>query len=278
MEQTFFPVTRREAERAGVQYDSKKNKNAGFPSRLRELRKGKGVSQDVVSKELGVSKSTLGLWETGDTLPDAKAICDLSTYYGVSADYLLGKTRTSTTDIKIKKICESTGLSEKAIESLLHNCGTNNNDFVLALIDNLLCDEGWHYWQALARRAAYLQAQSEVATPSNNPLGDFSARLRAEVHNVQFPFLSKESNSTVEIPVNDAIPFYLDRAIKLIGDIVSKTVDEYGAHMVEGFKGMQVAPLGEEEEEMIRKKISAVIYAAQAAAYDMLSEDSEGDE
>ena len=58
MEQTFFPVTRREAERSGTKYSSEKNKNAGFPSRLRELRKKKGVSQDIVSKELGVSKST----------------------------------------------------------------------------------------------------------------------------------------------------------------------------------------------------------------------------
>ena len=54
MEQTFFPVTRREAERSGTKYSSEKNKNAGFPSRLRELRKKKGVSQYAeLAKQIG---------------------------------------------------------------------------------------------------------------------------------------------------------------------------------------------------------------------------------
>ena len=90
MERTFFPVTRREAERAGAIYSSEENKKAIFPSQLRDLRKEKGVSQDTLSKALGVSKSTVGLWETGDTLPDAKSLHNLSVYFEVSADYLLG--------------------------------------------------------------------------------------------------------------------------------------------------------------------------------------------
>lgn len=119
MEQMFFPATRREAKRFGIQYSSDANKNAGFPSRLRELRKEKGVSQDTVSKELKISKSTLGLWETGDTLPDAKGIFDLSLYYGVSTDYLLGKTEITSTDLKIREVCEYIGLSESSVKNIL---------------------------------------------------------------------------------------------------------------------------------------------------------------
>ena len=72
MEQLVFPVTKKAAEKQGGVYSSDANKNALFPSRLRELRKEKGVSQDQLANELGVSKSTIGLYETGDTLPDAK--------------------------------------------------------------------------------------------------------------------------------------------------------------------------------------------------------------
>ena len=131
MEQTFFPVTRREAERSGAKYSSEKNKNAGFPSRLRELRKKKGVSQDIVSKELGVSKSTVGLWETGDTLPDAKAVRDLASYYEVSTDYLLGRTDISSLEVDdyeyfhMKEYNIDKKLSE-IVESILY-CDADEN-------------------------------------------------------------------------------------------------------------------------------------------------------
>lgn len=90
MEHPFFPVTKREAERQGIEFSSKANKDAPFPSQLRELREKKGVTQAVLAKVLGVSKSTVGLWETGDTLPDAKSLRDLAEYFGVTADFLLG--------------------------------------------------------------------------------------------------------------------------------------------------------------------------------------------
>lgn len=135
MEQTFFPVTRREAERSGTKYSSEKNKNAGFPSRLRELRKKKGVSQDIVSKELGVSKSTVGLWETGDTLPDAKAVRDLALYYEVSTDYLLGRTDISSLEMETREICNHTGLIESVVE-WLHYENSENMEILNLLLSN----------------------------------------------------------------------------------------------------------------------------------------------
>lgn len=90
MERLIFPVTKKEAEKKGIQYSSKENKNALFPYRLRELRREKNVSQAELALALGVSKSTIGLYETGDTLPDAKTLYDLAKYFSVSSDYLLG--------------------------------------------------------------------------------------------------------------------------------------------------------------------------------------------
>lgn len=126
MERMLFPVTRREAGRLGIQFSSEANKNSCFPSRLRELRKEKGVSQDALSKELGVTKSTIGLWETGDTLPDAKAIFDLANYFGVSADWILGRSDIQSVDNDVRKIHDMLPLSEKAINSLLRmSCPDN---------------------------------------------------------------------------------------------------------------------------------------------------------
>lgn len=116
MEQLKFPVTKKEAEKAGAAYSSEANKNALFPSRLRKLRSNKGVSQSTLAKMLGVSKSTIGLYETGDTLPDIRTAAALADYFGVSSDYLLGLCEVSTTNIELREICNYTRLSVNAVE------------------------------------------------------------------------------------------------------------------------------------------------------------------
>lgn len=118
MEQMLFPVTRKEAERSGIPYSAAANKDTRFPSQLRDLRKKKGVSQKTLSEALGVSKSTVGLWETGDTLPDAKSVHDLADYFEVSADYIVGRTTVFSTDSNLRNACEYTGLSEGIISTL----------------------------------------------------------------------------------------------------------------------------------------------------------------
>lgn len=85
-----FPLSKKEAEKEGRVYDSKTNYNAYFPSLLRELRKEMGVSQAILAGKIGVTKSTVGLYETGDNVPDVKTLYKLAIYYGRSADYLLG--------------------------------------------------------------------------------------------------------------------------------------------------------------------------------------------
>ena len=118
MERLIFPVTRREAEKGGRPYSSAENRNALFPSQLRELRKEKGISQEALARDLGVSKSTIGLYETGDTLPDAKTLHDLAVYFDVSADWLLGLTDVRTPDSTVREIYRYTGLDENAVKTL----------------------------------------------------------------------------------------------------------------------------------------------------------------
>ena len=119
MQLNAFPVTQKEARQTGAEFSSEKNKNSLFPTRLRELRKEKGVSQQECADTLGVSKSTLGLWENGDTLPDARSLAQMAEYYGVSADYMLGVSEVKSPDVSTQKICELTGLTEQAVEMLM---------------------------------------------------------------------------------------------------------------------------------------------------------------
>lgn len=116
MDKQVFPVTKKEAEKRGIAYSSEENRNALFPTRLRNLREKKGVSQATLASVLKVSKSTVGLWETGDTLPDAKSLHDMAEYFQVSADYMLCLSEDSK---RIATATEDLRLSEQAINSIL---------------------------------------------------------------------------------------------------------------------------------------------------------------
>ena len=54
---------------------------------LREIRQ---ISQQKLSDDIGVSRSTVAMWETGGSQPDNDSLKMLSKYFNVSIDYLVG--------------------------------------------------------------------------------------------------------------------------------------------------------------------------------------------
>ena len=51
---------------------------------LKELRKEKGITQEQLAEELGVTGRTVSRWETGNNMPDISLLVDISDYYQVS--------------------------------------------------------------------------------------------------------------------------------------------------------------------------------------------------
>ncbi len=60
-------------------------------NKIRELRKRSGLTLDELSRELGVSRATLGFWEQGRFQPSNEMLLRLSDLFEVSVDYLLGR-------------------------------------------------------------------------------------------------------------------------------------------------------------------------------------------
>lgn len=58
-------------------------------SRIQELRKKRGVSQDQLANEIGVSRQAVSKWESQQSLPDLEKIVTLSNYFNVSTDYII---------------------------------------------------------------------------------------------------------------------------------------------------------------------------------------------
>ena len=65
--------------------------SAVFSERVRDLRAKKGVSQQKVADEVGVTKVGYQYYEYGRKLPGFKTLSKLADFFEVSTDYLLGR-------------------------------------------------------------------------------------------------------------------------------------------------------------------------------------------
>ena len=117
MKERIFPMSEREAKEKGEGKASIYNRHCKFARRMLSLRTEAGLSQQKVADLLEVSKSTISLYETGYTVPDAKTIYKLCDIYHVSADYLLCRTDYRATGSQSMSI-EKYGFSERAAQNL----------------------------------------------------------------------------------------------------------------------------------------------------------------
>ena len=83
-----------------------------FKDRLKELRKAKGLSQVTLAERLGLSKSTIGAYETGDITPSVEALNTIADYFNVDMNYLLGKEEQSRYFLDYHVYTVATELSE----------------------------------------------------------------------------------------------------------------------------------------------------------------------
>lgn len=60
---------------------------------IAELRADKGMNQEQLATVLNVSRSTLANWEVGNRSIDVETLVVIADYFGVSCDYLLGRTK-----------------------------------------------------------------------------------------------------------------------------------------------------------------------------------------
>ena len=117
----------------------KKNDNKdidfiGLGNNIAERREELNYNQSDLSELLGVSTTTISLWETGKKKPSLKNLIHLCNALECDLDYLLGKADYSTKEIET--VCEYTGLSENAAKEL-HKM-KSDNDSVIHALNNLI--------------------------------------------------------------------------------------------------------------------------------------------
>lgn len=237
MEQLIFPITKREAEKQGIPYSSRTNKDALFPSRLRALRNEKGVSQLELSKVLGVSKSTVGLWETGDTLPDAESLYYIARYFHVSSDYILGLSPVKSSDQKVAEICKYTGLSQNAVTILYVESMEYSKSFVATLVDNIISDAAIGKAQSFLERSKY--AALKLSQTDTDDIHFNTKMLVDALHPSEEHF-----EGMIRIPAADAIMVYKDRVCSDVMEVCKHTIDSWlqeGIELLEAHDGVEIS-------------------------------------
>lgn len=59
---------------------------------LRKLRKEKGLSQIAVQMQTGIEQALISKYENGERAPPTETLMQLADFYGVSMDYIMGRT------------------------------------------------------------------------------------------------------------------------------------------------------------------------------------------
>ena len=75
-----------------------------FSIRLLELRNEIGLTQAELARRLDISRSTLGMYETGKREPDIESLERIADFFNVDMDYLLGNTNKTTMLIERKEL------------------------------------------------------------------------------------------------------------------------------------------------------------------------------
>lgn len=81
--------------------------------RIKKLREGKGLTQEMFAKEFHVRRETVSQWERGERDIKTEYTVSLAKYFGVTCDYILTGVSSDHVDIY-----RATGMTDRAIERL----------------------------------------------------------------------------------------------------------------------------------------------------------------
>ena len=107
-----------------------------FETKIAELRKEKGISQEQLAELLYTSRQAVSKWERGESYPDIERLKDLAIFFGVSIDYLLGYDVES---VSVKNFMERTEECRRqkkpdiSLDEVQLIVSRNPNDFALGV-------------------------------------------------------------------------------------------------------------------------------------------------
>ena len=105
-----------------------------FAVRLKALREERGMSQNQLAKELGISRGSISFYENGQRTADIETLEKVARFFKVDYDYLMGKSASRYNKGDAEQILDSLQLSDKSIENIVYY---NKNFSEINVIDEI---------------------------------------------------------------------------------------------------------------------------------------------
>ena len=126
---------------------------------IKNLRKGRGFTQEELAERLGVTYQAISKWENDSGMPDISQIVPLATIFDVSTDFLFGIDHTSETEEALKIIATANSIQEygkldtylKSYDILMEGLKKYPNNYIITFncmnlgVSLSLPDNGWIY-------------------------------------------------------------------------------------------------------------------------------------
>lgn len=92
-----------------------------FGEILKNIRKEKNITQEELAKVLNMKRTSISGYETGRKEPDFGTLNKIADYFGVSMDFLLGRSTIKYNMDELKKIIEEDGELASFVHELITN-------------------------------------------------------------------------------------------------------------------------------------------------------------
>ena len=178
--------------------------NSSFAVILRGLlerspKTGKKTTYKTLAEYLEVKQQSVSSWANGTTIPDTKHIAPIADFFDVSCDYLLGMTKTKTTNVVLRWISEFVGLSDEAIAAL-HYIEEKHGEILSKVISNI----NFYYFVCSVKEIIMLEAGFEPSfdfdTSPFSPLAVANYQAEEATRQIIKDILKKEFDKTLPEP------------------------------------------------------------------------------
>ncbi|MCW1941717.1 helix-turn-helix domain-containing protein [Bacillus anthracis] len=107
--------------------------------KIKELRKNSKITQEQLGNAIGVSKMAISYFEKGKKSPGRESLEKIADYFGVTTDYLLGRSEDPELNAEEDKVVSEEGKN------------------IMSLIESLPEDERKKAWEQLEMYVTYMQ-------------------------------------------------------------------------------------------------------------------------
>jgi len=204
---------------------------SSFATRLRELLGTPDVSQAKVAEYVGVTRQAISSYSLGTSVPDIEKFIMIADFFGVSTEYLLGRTEIKKADATKQAVYEYMNLSEEAIDAIRrlrhgHLEQSFADDYKLTSKMEPL-GEIFSAWIEAVDLSKLLSDLYRAATVSvrYNKSGEHPELYKLEAEDKQAIWYLQDKGYAV-LSLSEQLDFYTQSAVKTFQSSIEKLMSE----------------------------------------------------